>query len=281
MTCREIERRLRSAGIENAHREVSLLVAHHTGRTPDELRFSWDGELPDERGALARDVDRRVQGYPLQYLLGVWGFWRQEYEVSPDCLIPRADTEVLVETAVQRLPRGARVLELCTGSGCIAVSLVCERQDVSVVAVELYENTLAVARRNAERNGADASRLQFLTGDVLSGDFLAGSGAFDAIVSNPPYIPSAQIDALQREVSFEPRAALDGGEDGLIFYRRMLQKDYCAALREGGCWMLEIGYDQGDALRALASESGLHCEIRKDLGGLDRVAIIAPPHTLE
>jgi release factor glutamine methyltransferase len=166
------------------------------------------------------------------------------------------------------------VLDLCTGSGCIAISLLCERPDLTGVAVELYERTLALAKRNAVRNGVTEERLTLLQGDVLRGDFLAGLGTFDAILSNPPYIPTATVDTLAIELSHEPRAALDGGEDGLVFYRRMLERDYRAALRTGGRFAFEIGYDQAEALRQLSE--GDDCRILRDLGGCDRVAVITP-----
>ncbi|MBO5897470.1 MAG: peptide chain release factor N(5)-glutamine methyltransferase [Clostridia bacterium] len=279
MTLNQIIDRLFSCGIENADDEARMLAAHVTHLDTSVLRLLPDTPLPDPDGRLEALVARREAREPLQYLLGTWGFWRQEYEVSPDCLIPRPDTETLVDYAVRHLPKGARVLDLCTGSGCIAISLLCERPDLTGVAVELYEDTLAVARRNAARNGVTDERLTLLQGDVLRGDFLEGLGTFDAILSNPPYIPTATVATLAPELAFEPQAALDGGEDGLVFYRRMLQDDYRAALRENGVFAFEIGYDQGAALRALAG--GCDCEILRDLGGCDRVAIIRAAHILE
>jgi release factor glutamine methyltransferase len=279
MTFRDIQSRLLRAGIENAAEEARLLAVHFSGVSDAVLRMQPTTELADPDGALERAVTQREGHYPLQYLLGTWGFWRQEYEVSPDCLIPRADTEVLLEYAVRHAPKGGRVLDLCTGSGCIAISLLCERPDLSAVAVDLYENTLDVARRNAARNGVGGDRLTFLQGDVLDGGFMASLGQFDMILSNPPYIPARVVDGLAPELHFEPRAALEGGEDGLMFYRRMLQPDYRAALGAGGSFVFEIGYDQADALRALAGEDA--CEILHDLGGNARVAIVTPVHTLE
>ena len=276
MTCRQIRERLHCAGIENADGEALLLASFVTGRSTAELRMAYDEPICDPTGRLESLIDLRARRYPLQYLMGTWGFWRQEYEVSPDCLIPRADTEVLLEYAATHLPQGARVLDLCTGSGCIAISLLCERQDVSAVAVELYENTLAIAKRNAVRNGVGDDRLGFLQGDVLTGDFLSSLGRFDAILSNPPYIPTAQLSRLAPELAFEPSAALDGGEDGLLFYRRMLKDDYRAALKMSGFYLFEIGYDQGEALCALAHERGDECRIVRDLGGQDRVAVVTP-----
>ena len=279
MTVCDIQARFLRAGIENAAEEARLLAAHFSGIRDAVLRAQPTVELADPDGALERAVVQREQHYPLQYLLGTWGFWRQEYEVSPDCLIPRSDTEVLLEYAVRRAPQGGRVLDLCTGSGCIAISLLCERPDLRAVAVDLYENTLAIAQRNAVRNGVGSDRLTFLRGDVLKGDFMASLGQFDMILSNPPYIPARVVYGLAPELHFEPRAALDGGEDGLIFYRRMLERDYRAALCEGGSFVFEIGYDQADELRAFAGEDA--CEIVCDLGGRARVAIVTPRHTMK
>lgn len=280
MTLRELTARLSAAGIENASHEARLLAEHVCGAPPHALLVP-DAPLADPEGKLEAAVKKRESRYPLQYLLGTWGFWRQEYEVSPDCLIPRPDTELLVEYAARRLPRGGRFIDLCTGSGCIAISLLCERPDLTGVAVDLFDATLTLAERNAHRNGVEPDRLTFLRGDVLAGAFMEELGVFDAIISNPPYITPAVIDTLEPELTYEPRAALDGGEDGLIFYRRMITgTEYRSALKAGGCFIFEIGYDQGDALRALATEAGDFCTIHRDLGGQERMAVITPPHTL-
>ena len=280
MTLRELTETLVRAGIDNAAYEARLLAEHFTGIPAHVLHVSPDRPLEDPDGALADALRRRASHYPLQYLIGTWGFWRQEYEVSPDCLIPRSDTELLVEYAARHLPRGGRLLDLCTGSGCIAISLLCERPDLTAVAVDLFEKTLAVAQRNARRNGVGSDRLTLLRGDVLKGDFMAGLGSFDAILSNPPYITAAAMQTLAPELSYEPQAALCGGEDGLIFYRRMLDEPYCSHLLPGGSYLFEIGYDQGNALRSLAGARGDAVSIRRDLGGQDRMAIVTPMHTL-
>ena len=280
MTFRELTDVLAAAGIDNAAYEAALLAEHYTGIPALLLRTDAGRDLPDPDGALSRAALRRAEHYPLQYLIGTWGFWRQEYEVSPDCLIPRPDTELVVDYAARHLPRGGRFIDLCTGSGCIAISLLCERPDLSAVAVDLFDNTLAVARRNAARNGISDDRLTLMRGDVLTGEFMAALGTFDAILSNPPYITTEAMSTLAPELSYEPKAALWGGEDGLIFYRRMLDEPYRSHLSRGGSYLFEIGYDQGDALRALAGERGDAVEIHRDLGGQDRLAVVLPVHTL-
>ncbi|MBQ7338222.1 MAG: peptide chain release factor N(5)-glutamine methyltransferase [Clostridia bacterium] len=272
MTYQVLIDRLAAAGIDNAAGEARLLAAHFAGLDENVLRIHPDHSIPDPEGVLLRALERREMREPLQYILGTWSFWRQEYEVSPDCLVPRPDTECLVEEALRHLPRGGRILDLCTGSGCIAISLLCERADASCVALELSEPTLALAKRNAARNGVGNDRLTLLCGDVLIPDFLPTLGKFDIIISNPPYIPTADLAALPPETQREPRMALDGGEDGLRFYRRILAPDYRTALKAGGCFLFEIGYDQGEALRTLAASIGADCRITRDYGGNDRVA---------
>ena len=253
MQRQEILQALRSAGIENAAGEARLLMEY------------FEGE------ALSRAVERRVQREPLQYILGEWDFYRERYEVSADCLCPRPDTEHLVELAIKKLPDGARFLDLCTGSGCVAISTLASRVDTSAVAVDLFAPTLALAARNAVRNGVK-ERVCFAQLDVLCAP-PETLGRFDAILSNPPYIRANAMEALSPEVKKEPYAALYGGEDGLDFYRAILQL-WLPVLKKEGFLAFEIGYDQADELRALGAASGFAVEIKKDYGGNDRVAYL-------
>jgi len=255
VTRAQIQEKLRAAGIENALFEAMQLCA------------SMSGE------ALENAVERRCNGYPLQYLLGEWDFYRQRYEVSEDCLIPRADTELLVEKAIGMLPEGAQFLDLCTGSGCIAISTLCERPDTRCTAVDLFERTLALAARNADRNGV-AARMTCRIADVLrlpEGELAMQK--FDAILSNPPYIRDDVVPVLQREVQHEPAAALRGGADGLDFYRSILER-WSMLLKPDGFLLLEIGYDQADDLRALSEKHGFSHTVYRDLGGNDRVVYL-------
>ena len=220
-------------------------------------------KFPDDRSyeaALRRLNDRE----PLAYLLGEWYFYDEVYEVSPACLIPRPETEHLVEELIRTLPRNAVFADLCTGSGCIAVSVLAHRSDVSAVAVDLSKEALTLAERNALRNGV-AERVCFLRSDILKENPLKDA-LFDAIVSNPPYIATEVIETLAPEVKREPRIALDGGEDGLLFYRRLFD-EFPRNLKEDGFLLCEIGYDQGAAMRELFG-----CTVRKDYSGNDRVA---------
>ena len=199
--------------------------------------------------------------------------------MSPHCLIPRPDTEILVDAAIRVLPPKARIADLCTGSGCVAVATLAHRPDVTADALELYPETLALATENAVRNGV-SDRFTPIEADLLGNgvEALRLRAPYDAILSNPPYIPTEDIYALSPEVHKEPFAALDGGEDGLVFYRAIL-RDYAPMVKAGGHILLEMGYDQGDALRRLTAEllPDATVETLRDLGGNDRVTKITLP----
>ena len=251
---REVREMLLAAGIENARNEARWLCEALSGE------------------ALCAAVKKRMQHYPLQYLLGEWEFCHERFEVSEHCLIPRADTELLVEKAAELLPEGARFLDLCTGSGCVAVSTLCARPDTTAVAVDLFEPTLALATRNAVRNGVN-DRVCFLQADVLQApEKMIGTG-YAAILSNPPYIKEEAMRALPAEVRHEPAAALRGGEDGLDFYRAILEK-WRSVLSPEGFFLFEIGYDQAADLAELARANGLQCRVWRDLGCNDRVVLL-------
>lgn len=257
---------------ETCRYEAAILLEHFCGVRRVMLPLRKEEIFQSESLSLA--VEKRCNRYPLQYLVGEWQFCTETYTVTADCLIPRMDTELLVEAADELLPENGRFIDLCTGSGCIAVSLLVARPDSSGVAVDLYSRTLALAKHNAERNGVH-TRIGFKEADVLSPAFMEDLGSFDLILSNPPYIPTKVVETLSPEVKYEPRVALDGGADGLDFYR-VLITEYPRYLNAGGCMILEIGYDQGEAIKRLSIEAGMHCEIRKDLGGNDRVVILIP-----
>ncbi len=269
MTYREICERLKQAGIETAEWDAACLLERYCGVPAATLPLSPEKDY--RAPGLLFAVERREARYPLQYLLGEWSFFRQTYEVSPDCLIPRSDTEILVEEAIRRLPENAHFADLCTGSGCIAISVLAERKDTEAVALEKFPKTLALAVRNAQRNGV-AGRMQPLLSDVLSPPSPTFPGApFDAILSNPPYIRSSELSSLAPELSAEPPAALDGGTDGLLFYRAILQR-YTKILKPGGFFLLEIGFDQAEKVAEIARREGLEkLRILQDLSGCDRV----------
>lgn len=276
-TYRSLTDTLDKGGVDDPASEAAILLEHVFG-------VSYASVMTDKtRSYASPDLDaaiaRRLAREPLQYILGRWDFFGCRFTVTPHCLIPRPDTELLVETALGSLPRGGRFADLCTGSGCIAVALLHARPDLTAHALELYPETLKLAVRNAADNGV-LPRFTPVEADLLGdgADQLAPHAPFDAILSNPPYIPSDVIPTLSPEVRREPHAALDGGADGLTFYRAILER-YASLVRPGGQILLEIGYDQADALRALTEAYLPTASIRilRDLGGNDRVAQITLP----
>ncbi len=274
---RELCRVLQAAGMEEACEEAALLLDRFC--YIDRTACLLDPTVIHDGVGLDEAVARRLTRYPLQYILGTWDFYGCTFTVNEHCLIPRPDTECLVERAVRTLPAGAWVADLCTGSGCIAVALLKARPDIRAVAVELYPDTLALAVDNAARNEV-ADRFIPLCADLLHDGVqaLTPMAPFDAILSNPPYIRTEELDGLSPEVLCEPRAALDGGIDGLTFYRAIL-RDYAPLVRPGGHILLEIGCDQAADLRALASTycPAADFRLREDLGGRDRVVILTLP----
>ena len=212
---------------------------------------------------------RRQSREPLQYILGECPFFEEIYAVSPAVLIPRADTEVLVEELVNRLPRGGKLLDLCTGSGCIALSTLLHTEETQAVMVDLSPDALAVAEQNRERYHL-RERAELLQMDILNA---FPEGEFDIIASNPPYIPEEVYATLEKEIFAEPKMAFVADEDGMAFYRRILEEGR-SHLKSGGFFAFEIGYDQEVKIKALAKKLGLVAEVKYDLCQNPRVAIV-------
>jgi len=270
MTYKDLLSRLKAISPEEYEYEARVLIECIAGQ---KIQYYLSDPMRNiDSRELEAALEKREERVPLQYILGEWDFYRQTYFVDESCLIPRSDTEILVEKAIGLLPRNAHFADLCTGSGCIAISTLCERTDTSAIAVDKFESTLALARKNAERNGV-ADRVELMLFDVLSEESRLDGMLFDAILSNPPYIRPEVIETLSPEVKREPYAALYGGKDGLIFYRKIVE-DYSKYLKNDGFFLFEIGYDQANDLRFIASHSGFECEIIKDYGGNDRVAYL-------
>ena len=225
-------------------------------------------ELKDAEQYLEK-VRLRAARIPLQQIVGETFFCGLRFRVTEDVLCPRQDTETLVEAALERSRRGDAFLDLCTGSGCIAVSLLCLGDGLSGCAADLSDAAIAVAAENAAYHGV-SKRLRFFRGDLYD----AVEGRFHMIVSNPPYIASDVIPSLMEEVrDHEPLMALDGGPDGLDFYRRILRgaNDH---LKDKGCLIVEIGADQGETVKSMFDDHGYESvRVRKDLAGLDRIVI--------
>ena len=259
---------LRQEGIADADTDGWYLLEYASGMSRNDYFLHMEeeasGELAEAYGKL---LEKRCTRIPLQYLTGEQEFMGLTFSVNPHVLVPRQDTETLVEQAEKQLSPGKRVLDLCTGSGCILISLLARVPGVSGLGTDISEEALATAERNADRLGV-ADRAQWARGDL----FAPVEGRFDVIVSNPPYIPREDIDGLMPEVAdFEPRGALDGGDDGLDFYRR-ITSEASEYLEAGGRLFLESGCDQARDVTALMEKAGfVHVATVRDLSGLDRV----------
>lgn len=249
MTIREALRaataRLEQADVPDADVDASYLLASVLKEDTLAMRINGHRALTEEQEkAFDALCDRRTAREPLQYILGETEFMGLTFHVEPGVLIPRADTEILVEKALKVMPPNARVLDIGTGSGAIAVSLARLGQAARVTAVDVSDKALEIARKNAESNGAD---VEFVKSDCFSA--LQGR-KYDMIVSNPPYISDEEMQTLMPEVRQEPELALFGGGDGLDFYRR-ISREATEHLNEGGFLLFEIGWLQKDAVSAL------------------------------
>ena len=255
-------------GIPDGDLDARLLLEHVCGTARNDLLVHGDREVTCEKQeSYLEMIFRRTQRIPLQQITGQQDFMGMTFRVDENVLIPRQDTEILVEEVLRDLHGGSRILDLCTGSGCILISLLRYSNECVGVGTDISKKALEIARRNALELIPEES-YQFLESDL----FEKVEGKFDILVSNPPYIASAVVDGLMPEVrDHEPRIALDGREDGLYFYRRILRE--CPAyLFRGAKVFFEIGYDQAGAVSELMREAGFY-EIRviKDYADLDRV----------
>lgn len=258
---------LQKAGITEAELDARLLLEFicHTDRNA--LYAHGDQEIEEEKMQdFLQLIEKRAVHIPLQHLTGEQNFMGLDFLVNEHVLIPRQDTEILVEEIMRDLHDGIRILDMCTGSGCILLSLLHYSNDCSGVGVDVSEDTLAVARQNADKLAE--KQAVFIQSDL----FEKVEGSFDLIVSNPPYIRSQEIAGLMPEVrEHEPHLALDGKDDGLHFYREII-KGTMLHLKRGGQLFFEIGYDQGEAVQALLAANGYtEIAVVKDYAGLDRV----------
>lgn len=259
---------LKEAGIQDAEIDAFLLFEAVTGIRKTEFLLYPNKEIAEPLvDRYLELLQRRKQHEPCQYIIGSCGFYGLDFLVNENVLIPRQDTEILVEKALQAAGENAGVLDLCTGSGAIAVAMKAVRPDLSVLAADISEDALAVARQNAERNFCEIS---FIQSDLFSG--IDPEKRFDLIVSNPPYVSEEEYETLMPEVKdFEPALALKAGSDGLDIYWRLVA-EAPSHLKPGGALAVEIGCSQGDAVSQLFRKAGFSaCKVFKDYAGLDRV----------
>ncbi len=267
MTKSQLVERLKEIGSEEPQSEAKTILRELFDASNSEMLLSPERDYASAE--LESLLERRAKREPLQYILGYAYFCDEKYYLNRDTLVPRSDTEMLVTAAVRLLKFKGRFADLCTGSGCVAISTLARRLDMSAVAVDISEGAVEAARKNARENGV-ADKLEIICADLRD---MPLEGQFDAILSNPPYIRSGAIDTLSPELAHEPRIALDGGEDGMDFYR-FIAKNYEKHLSAGGFFAFEIGYDQKDDIARIAEELGMSCEIAVDYSGNPRVAVL-------
>jgi len=283
---REVSDIFKKTGLEFPWKEAESICLHILGcDRVSALRD--DPVISSEQGfAIDESVLRRLKGEPLQYITGTVEFMDLIFNVGKGVLIPRPETELLVLAAISMMEvnndggeKGKKpgvdggmelnILDLCTGSGCIAITLGARFPGAKIIATDMSENALDYARKNAEGN--NVSNVTFLQGDLFEH---IDKEQFDLIISNPPYIRTGEIPLLQREIrEWEPILALDGGADGLNVYRRIIEQ-LDRYLKHDGCCLLEIGYDQREDVDSFASEQGLTARFLKDMAGLDRIAVL-------
>lgn len=271
-----VRKQLRDCGVEAFALEARILVAAAAGKTTEELMRDLNLYTSDAIETTAMDMlSRRLKGEPLAYISGSWEFYGLPMTVTPDVLIPRMDTEVLVDAAVEFIKgRGmkARVLDLCCGSGCIACAISHEMPASRLVAADISIPALEVCRKNVKDNKL-ASRVITVNADAATWPPMS-IGSFDLIVSNPPYIASSELMGLDGSVrDYEPLGALDGGEDGLDFYRAII-KYWTITLRPNANIMFEVGEGQADAVKKMLLDAGyVSVSVKFDTLGVERVVI--------
>ncbi len=257
---------LSKAGIDDPAFEVSIMLEDLLGFPKKAEVLTPEATLSEEQlSVLKAAAEKRAKGYPLQYIIGSWEFFGRKFFVGEGVLIPRPETELLCECVMKFFSRRTppKIIDLCSGSGCIAVTLEKEINGSDVTAVELYDEAYGFLERNVRYHNSNVK--------TLKRDALEPFGEFDCVVSNPPYIAAKEMASLQKEVTFEPKTALFGGKDGLDFYRA-IARDWAPHIVSGGFIAFEIGEDQGRAVEQILKENGYFAvSVWTDYAGLDRI----------
>jgi release factor glutamine methyltransferase len=269
------ERTLVEKGKESAKNDALILLSFLMNVNRAKLFMNYESEAPEFLVEnYQRVIQERGSGIPLQHITGITEFMGLPFKVTPDVLIPRHETELLVEEALKIISPNTKVLELCTGSGCIALSILKLYDSVSVTAADISEGAVFVAKENAKHLGIPIGtapgKVEFIMGDL----FEPVKGTYDLIIVNPPYIKSGDIKDLMPEVrDHDPMIALDGGPDGLCFYRRLLHeaKDY---MNEEGYLLMEIGQDQAKDVLELAEANYTAIKVTQDYSNRDRIVLL-------
>ena len=261
--------------IDDGDLEARYIIEKVCNISYSELLFKGDEEISEEKHAKMNDMaDRRLSGEPIQYILGSWDFMDFSFKVGEGVLIPRPETELLVEEILGRITylKNPVVYDLCSGSGCIGLSIKAMRPDAEVYLVEKSEKALAYLKENCQALCDGLEDVTVINGDILRFDDFKSLPVADVIVSNPPYIRSDEIPTLQSEVLREPHMALDGGDDGLIFYR-VLVSEWSSKLKNSGFMAFECGEDQAEDICDLFSKINFDSEIINDYNNIQRIVL--------
>ncbi len=266
----ETKKALENAGIEDYVFEAKQIIKYITGFSNAEILMNYTNRLTGyQQNRLTAIIRQRELRYPLQYIFGEWSFYGRDFYVGPGVLAPRADTETLIEKSLEFLKgkTAPLILDLCAGSGCIGITLAALVSDSRVLMVEKFPEAAEYARKNISRNGAANAAL-------IEGDIFEGAGAeecgYDLIVSNPPYIPEGELDAVSPETKYEPETALAGGGDGLDFYRA-IAGNYGKSLKKGGMMLFEAGIGQAAGIKKILNSYGFsQIGAAEDLNGILR-----------
>lgn len=265
----DCKRQLAAVGIEDYVFESKQIIKHITGYTNAQILTKYTQQLTDfQQNNLTAIIKQRLIRYPLQYIIGKWNFFGRDFFVGPGVLIPRSDTETLIDVCLEAIKNKEKpkVLDLCAGTGCIGITIKGEHPSSEVTLLEKFDEALLYTTKNAAHNNSDVKIIQ---GDVLKTE--GAQGSYDLIVSNPPYINAEDMKKLQPEVAFEPATALDGGNDGLLFYRH-ITKEYKNYLAKDGVLAFEVGINQAEDVAEIMSKNGFaDVQSRKDYNEIDRV----------
>ncbi len=265
----DTKKRLQAAGIEDYVFEAKEIIKHITGMNASQIITGYSKKLSEfEKNNLTAIIRQREIRYPLQYIFTKWDFYGRPYYVGPGVLVPRADTETVVDACLEAVKgkENPQILDLCAGSGCIGITLAKEISEASVCLVEKYDEALRYAQKNITLNSAENVT-------ALKGDIFEKAGAdkkYDLIVSNPPYIPRDEMSIISPETKFEPETALLAGDGGMEFYKAITE-NYTDSLNEGGILCFEVGINESERVAEILKANGYtKITVKKDLNGVDR-----------
>lgn len=266
----DTKKQLLDAKIEDFTFEAKQIIKHITGFDNTQILARYNDKLTEfQENNLTAIIKQRKVRYPLQYIIGEWGFYGRSFDVGPGVLIPRADTETLIDICKDFLKgkENPQVLDLCTGSGCIGITLALEYPESKVTLVEKYDTASIYAWKNISKLGA--KNVTLMAGDVFDGT--ANEDKYDLIVSNPPYIPVGEMNTVSPEVEYEPETALVAGDDGMMFYNAIVE-NYKQSLVGGGMLAFEVGIGEAHAVAKIMTDASLeNVKVQKDMNGIDRV----------